>query len=1110
MEKDYLKFRRLAGCNELSHPPLYSPNGDALFTLSHNLVQVFSSTTGQLLRQLEGANDKLISMEIGLKQNDMLVACSESGELLRWEWQSGDLMKRLEIKLPNIKVLTCNQLNFYGNADTASLFITYKSDTTQFVQWMLIDTNKGNQRRVRCSLVLKKQTPLVSVDTENHNYIALVQGFYVYFIDYKTWQWSRLKNAHEVPVTVVRVHPKEHMIATGDNLGKIFLWREFMNQQTVKTSLYHWHHTSVTSIAFSASGTSFYSSGLESVLVKWNIAKPDIRQFIPRIGAYIRHIVVCSNNSQVAVCTADNAVRIMGADEKLICTLHDFTYIPDDKTGKDRFPVGLRLNPRSNTLALNGRIGHLQFYSVYTKSLLYNLDVVMQNQLSTEANKILYNISVEQAAFNIDWMVTGEVFNDNEHFPELRLKFWRFKDEIQNYSLNTVIELAHDVGLSAIEFSSDYSVDNLLCATAGKDHKVKLWALGTSDDIHKTDKYWYNLAQFSYKDLPIASLSFSQDGSLLAAGFGDTLCIYNMATLKLKVALSGTVGADGAIHKAQIVVPKVKTTFDDEMYEKRAKVMQFFVNLLEDNEKSALNNLQELLNTSDTSSTVQQQPVTSLSAVSQEDKKELFREILDIQELNFYQKVLLFQKLGITCKPREGMETRLASYLRKTVCNEFINVKIKDLHKKVAQLSRRERFRAKYRLHLYTRRKRNYDEEIAQNLVPILSVLNIQDITKSSKESKNTSRQEDITQQQKERKEAYDRTTHRILPIPQVPAVIKKVQFATNQFAHMILACTENRVLIWNLLTLRIESVMNLSMKHFSFDPLNSLVAVINIHNELFVFQPHVTWPLYHRASMPEMHGTVWLPRRYVIPSSLNINWQSQSILFFLTEKQEIIYLSADEDLDAGAPKPVIFEKTSTPLGVQYTTFGTYATKQIINKKPVRQRIGPLVQSNAGKEAIKAFVSMSTHTMPPMHLLAADLLQAMLSRFSETPVQSKERKIAAQLRNGGQRGGDENGDDDGDDDDDDVDNNDAMIGSRRINGGIVGTQNGLVEVDDTVNLTSAKTVNQGESKALALRKHLLLRNEEISKEKNILKLKSMDEISLNKELLHIAEQEIEF
>ena len=63
----------------------------------------------------------------------------------------------------------------------------------------------------------------------------------------------------------------------------------------------------------------------------------------------------------------------MGPQHQTNCVLQSFTFVADQKTGLDKYPIGLQLNPRTNSLVLNGRIGHLQFYSTYTKSLLYNV-----------------------------------------------------------------------------------------------------------------------------------------------------------------------------------------------------------------------------------------------------------------------------------------------------------------------------------------------------------------------------------------------------------------------------------------------------------------------------------------------------------------------------------------------------------------------------------------------------------------------------------------------------------------------------------------------------------------------------------------------------------------
>ena len=56
---------------------------------------------------------------------------------------------------------------------------------------------------------------------------------------------------------------------------------------------------------------------------------------------------------------------------------------------------------------------------------------MVQNRLSTEARKVLYDIRVTQAAFNMDWMATGEVWDDQDRTPELRLKFWQYEEQKQ-------------------------------------------------------------------------------------------------------------------------------------------------------------------------------------------------------------------------------------------------------------------------------------------------------------------------------------------------------------------------------------------------------------------------------------------------------------------------------------------------------------------------------------------------------------------------------------------------------------------------------------------------------------------------------------------------------
>lgn len=117
------------------------------------------------------------------------------------------------------------------------------------------------------------------------------------------------------------------------------------------------------------------------------------------------------------------------------------------------------------------------------------MDIVQQNRLNIETSKILYNLYVSQAALNMDWLVTAEILDDHEHSIESRLKFWSFNEKAQKYSLNTQIELPHgNDGVKCLEFSSQHTVENLLCASSGE-HDVKVWALDDSQNYKSKLNY---------------------------------------------------------------------------------------------------------------------------------------------------------------------------------------------------------------------------------------------------------------------------------------------------------------------------------------------------------------------------------------------------------------------------------------------------------------------------------------------------------------------------------------------------------------------------------------------------------------------------------------------
>lgn len=97
------------------------------------------------------------------------------------------------------------------------------------------------------------------------------------------------------------------------------------------------------------------------------------------------HISIGADNQKIAVATDDNGIQILNAQNNPVAVIQYFTWIQFDRTAIPKFSVGLKVNPRTSSLVLNGRMGHLQFYSTYTRSLLFNVRFFFAEKFSNLA-----------------------------------------------------------------------------------------------------------------------------------------------------------------------------------------------------------------------------------------------------------------------------------------------------------------------------------------------------------------------------------------------------------------------------------------------------------------------------------------------------------------------------------------------------------------------------------------------------------------------------------------------------------------------------------------------------------------------------------------------------
>ncbi|KAG8543730.1 hypothetical protein GDO81_023818, partial [Engystomops pustulosus] len=149
--------------------------------------------------------------------------------------------------------------------------------------------------------------------------------------------------------------------------------------------------------------------------------------------------------------------------------------------------TGLLVDPRSKALVLNGKPGHLQFYSLHDDKHFYNLDIVQQEFVNQAG---LQHIELVKAAFNAkgNWLTTVEELKRNEtSHLEVQMKFWEYVDKLQSFVLNTTINWPHEDQISSLSFKtgSDSDKDVPTLVTTGNDGLFKVWVLEDNSDIYR-------------------------------------------------------------------------------------------------------------------------------------------------------------------------------------------------------------------------------------------------------------------------------------------------------------------------------------------------------------------------------------------------------------------------------------------------------------------------------------------------------------------------------------------------------------------------------------------------------------------------------------------------
>lgn len=60
-----------------------------LFIIWNNIVRAYSAQTGEWIRDLEGATENIVGIQLDVHNHKIVFACTTTGQIVSWKWKSG-------------------------------------------------------------------------------------------------------------------------------------------------------------------------------------------------------------------------------------------------------------------------------------------------------------------------------------------------------------------------------------------------------------------------------------------------------------------------------------------------------------------------------------------------------------------------------------------------------------------------------------------------------------------------------------------------------------------------------------------------------------------------------------------------------------------------------------------------------------------------------------------------------------------------------------------------------------------------------------------------------------------------------------------------------------
>lgn len=234
-----------------------------LLLVSSDTVQIINTDSGESVAQIQTPSSSRIANIIlsssPVKPEDALLVLTESGELIHFCLDSFEILKveNLNLSIPrdwtsirrwlNILELKPGSLLLVGHPENSEEVMLYEA-TRDY------ESKKGKYRLEKICWQILPTTHAVSVGCRGE-LVAAAQPDSVFMTD-MTSRVSRWHKSGTRKFTCVAAHPHDWIVATGDDSGRILVWKNFLEEKSPAKAVFHWHTLPVADLCFTTDGNS--------------------------------------------------------------------------------------------------------------------------------------------------------------------------------------------------------------------------------------------------------------------------------------------------------------------------------------------------------------------------------------------------------------------------------------------------------------------------------------------------------------------------------------------------------------------------------------------------------------------------------------------------------------------------------------------------------------------------------------------------------------------------------------------------------------------------------------------------------------------------------------